>query len=132
MIDPPGFALESFDPVGTWRDKFRSIGEGERIDKVVNGRKVRYKIGLPVDASGELENGETFSNFLEFQELLASDPDTLAKALITKFLTFGTGREMGFSDRPEINQIVSQTSAGNHRIRDLILEVVSSDIFRHK
>lgn len=132
MIDPPGFALESFDPVGSWRDKFRSLGEGERIDKVVNGRKVRYKIGLPVDASGELESGETFSGFLEFQELLASNPDTLAKALITKFLTFGTGREMGFSDRPEINQIVSMTSADNHRIRDLILEVVTSEIFRHK
>ncbi|HQU45474.1 MAG TPA: DUF1588 domain-containing protein [Pirellulales bacterium] len=28
-IDPPGFALEAFDVIGGWRERYRSIGEGD-------------------------------------------------------------------------------------------------------
>ena len=28
-IDPPGFALESFDVIGGWRDRYRALGDGE-------------------------------------------------------------------------------------------------------
>src|SRR5262249_54828809 len=30
-IDPAGFALESFDVMGAWRERYRSVGEGERV-----------------------------------------------------------------------------------------------------
>lgn len=133
MIDPPGFALESFNPIGGWRENFRSLGEGERpaIRRAGNGY-VQYKIGPPVDDSGVLQSGENFSGFREYRDLIASDQKTLAKALATKFLTFATGREMGFSDRPEINQIAKKAEESGYGIRDIILLCVSSDIFRHK
>lgn len=132
QIDPPGFALESFDPIGGWRDRFRTRGEGERINKQVDGQNVRYKLGLPVDSAGALPTGEAFSGFVEFRELLAKDTDRLARTLIKKLLVFGTGREMGFSDRPEINRLVQASAAQGHGIRDLVHLVVSSDIFRNK
>ena len=47
-IDPPGFALESFDVIGGWRDHYRSVGKGEPV--VVNGRTMRYQKGPAVDA----------------------------------------------------------------------------------
>jgi hypothetical protein len=131
-IDPPGFALESFDPIGNWRDNFRSIGNGKPVNKEVRGSKVRYKIGPSVDASGQLLNGAKFSGFAEFRELLLRDQHTLAKALATKFLTFATGREMGFSDRAEIERIVTATKGSNYGIRDLLKQVVASEIFRRK
>lgn len=132
MIDPPGFALESFNPIGGWRTRFRSLGEGERIELEVNGQRVRYRIGPEVDASGELADGTRFEGFLEFRELLARDERTLARALTKKLLTFATGREMGFSDRKTLDEIVQQAEPGGYGIRDLMEGVVTSEVFRKK
>jgi len=132
MIDPPGFALESFNPVGGWRDRFRSLGDGESVDEYVNGRKVRYKLGPPVDASGQLPSGTQFKGFVEFRELLASQDDLLARMLASKLMTFATGRELGFSDREVIEEIVTQSKERGHGVRDLIELVVTNAAFRRK
>jgi hypothetical protein len=132
MIDPPGFALESFNPIGGWRTHFRSLGNGERVEVRVGGRQVRYRIGPEVDASGMLADGTEFSGFREFREILARDEAALARALATKLLTFATGREMGFSDRQSIEEIVQQSKASGYGIRDLIESVVLSETFRKK
>ncbi len=131
-IDPPGFALESFDPVGTFRENFRVRGGGKQVKVAHDGRVHNTYIGAPVDASGELADGRTFENFLQFRDMIAEDDDTLARSLVTKFLTFSTGREMGFSDRPEIERIVAASRPGGHRVRDLILLVTESPIFLTK
>jgi hypothetical protein len=132
MIDPPGFALESFNPIGGWRDRFRSLGEGERVDVEVAGRKVRYRIGPPVDSSGEFADGTRFAGFREFRAELAKDEDLLAGTLATKLLTFASGRPIGFSDRAAIDDIVARSRAGGHGIGDLIELVVQSEVFRKK
>lgn len=132
LIDPPGFALESFDPIGGWRDHFRSLGEGERVDTEVNGRRVQYKLGRPVDAAGAFRDGRAFSGYVEFREHLAAEPDTLSRTLATKLLVFATGREMGFSDRPVIDEIVRKNAAKGHGVRDLLHAVIQSDLFLTK
>jgi hypothetical protein len=133
MIDPPGFALESFDPIGGWRDRFRSLGEGEKPEeRFVGSRNVRYRIGPPVDASGQLQDGRAFEGYAEFRDLVAADRAGLAKAFLTKLLTFATGREMGFSDRPEIEALVAKAGETGYGIEDLLLLAVSSEIFRSK
>lgn len=133
MIDPPGFALESFDPIGGWRDHFRSLGEGEKpAQRNAGSKRIQWKIGPPVDASGQLQDGRVFAGYSEFRDLVAQDQALLAKAFVTKLLTFATGREMGFSDRPEINQIVAKGGESGYGIRDLVLLSVSSEIFRNK
>ncbi len=131
-IDPPGFALECFDPIGGWRERFRALDGGERVDLEINGMRVHYRLGQPVDASGVLADGRTFSGFEEFRDRLAEDPETLARAFTTKLLTFATGREMGFSDRPEIERIMMATQPQRYRVRDLLREVVASETFRTK
>ena len=56
-IDPPGFALESFDPIGGERTWYRSLGEGKRISK-----REPYTIGPDVDpAFGEMPGAENHS-----------------------------------------------------------------------
>jgi len=133
MIDPPGFALERFDPIGGWRDTFRSLGEGEKPpEKWAGAKRVSYKIGQPVDDSGQLQDGRVFADFLEYRDLIAGEKELLAGAFLTKLLTFSTGREMGFSDRPEIDTLVHRSAESGYRVRDLLLLAVTSDIFRHK
>ncbi len=131
-IDPPGFALESFDPVGSFRENFRVRGGGEQVKVEHEGRVYNTYVGAPVDASGELPDGRKFENFIQFRDMLAEDEDTLARSLVTKFLVFSTGREMGFSDRAEIERIVAASKSGGHGVRDLILLVTESPIFLSK
>ncbi len=129
-IDPPGFALESFDPIGGVRTHFRSIGGGDPVPIEVNGLKVRYRKGPPVDASGELGAGNTFRGFADFRELLLEQKQQLARAFTTKLLVFATGREMGFSDRKEIEQIVANASKSDYGIQTIFELVISSPLFR--
>src|SRR5258707_191051 len=54
-IDPPGFALENFDVLGGWRDKYRSIEEGEPVKGLgKNGFDYAFRLSQPVDAGGQL------------------------------------------------------------------------------
>lgn len=131
-IDPPGFALESYDVIGGWRERFRSIDQGEQVKLTVQGRKVRYRLGPPVDAAGELSSGAKFANLSELKTLLLAGQDRVARCMIEKLLIFATGRAMGFSDRGELDKIVAQSKAKNHAMRDLIHAVVQSEIFRSK
>lgn len=131
-IDPPGFALEVFNPIGGFRERFRSLGSGDRVERSAGGRKVDFRLGPEVDSAGALPDGREFADFREFRDLLASDEEALARNFVTKLLTFATGREMGFSDRPEIAAIVAKAAPGGYRIRDLLHLAISSKIFRSK
>ncbi len=132
LIDPPGFALENFNPIGGWSDRFRSLGDGEKVNIEIDGRKVRYKIGPKVDATGQLSNGRKFQSFNDFRSLLTTQKDLLAKSFVTKLLTFATGRDMGFSDRMEIETIVAKSSVNGYRVGDLLKLCIASKIFQTK
>lgn len=132
-IDPPGFALESYDVIGGWRDRFRTLAPtGTQVRLRVEGRNVRYRLGPPVDAAGELPSGETFADFAGFQRLLLARGDDIVRCVAEKLLTFATGRELGFSDRPELDRLVAASKAGGHRARNLLHLVVQSPLFLSK
>ena len=63
IIDPPGFALETFDVIGGWRDRYRSIGEGEPA--MVDGRRMGYRNGPEVASADMLPDGRPFKNIDE-------------------------------------------------------------------
>ena len=129
-IDPPGFALESYDVIGGWRDYYRSVGKGDPA--VVNGRTMRYKKGPDVDASDVLTDGSKFKNIDEYKQLLLKDKDQLARALTEKLLTYATGGAPTKADRPEIEAIVGRIRATNYGFRTLVHEIVQSKVFQYK
>jgi hypothetical protein len=133
-FDPLGFALESFNPIGGYREHYRSLGNNEhpKVNRLVKGRGVQYRKGPKVDASGNFEDGVKFVGFTEFQSHLARQPENLSRALAKKLLTFATGRELGFSDRAEVERIVKESARNGYRVRDLIHLVVESTIFQSK
>ena len=131
-IDPPGFALESFDVIGGWRDRYRSIGTGDpaprgSLDPFLN---VGFKLGPPVDPSGNLPDGRKFAGIAEFQALLAADPNQLLKNLAKQLAVYSTGRDLAYSDGEEIDRIVARTKAKGGGIRTLIRELIASDLFQ--
>ncbi len=116
-IDPLGFALESFDPIGSWRERYVTAGQ---------------KYGPPVDPSGELPDGKKYDNIVGFKKLLSARSDQFARCLTEKLLSYATGRTLIPADRPEVNRIVADTKANGNGLQDVILAIVQSEVFRTK
>ncbi len=129
-IDPPGFALESFDVIGGWRENYRSVGKGDPV--ILNGRRMRYLKGLAVDAADVLPDGQRFRNIDEFKQVLLKDKDRLARGLTEKLLSYATGAAPAKSDRAEIEAIVARIRPKNYGLRTLVHEIVQSKVFQNK
>ena len=71
-IDPPGFAMENFDVMGGWRDRYRTTEKGETEKRLFASREISFKRGPEVDASGETPEGLVFSGFREYRRYLAN------------------------------------------------------------
>ena len=111
-IDPLGFALESFDPIGRWRSA--------------------YDNNISVENSGSLPDGSSFHTVAEFKEVLLSRQPQIARALTNKLLALATGRHMEPGDRREIDSILAKLKKRGNGFRDLIDEIVLSEVFQRK
>ena len=127
-IDPPGWALESFDPIGGFRKNYRAVGAFNEIFQFAP-----YKMGLPVDPSGITSEGVSFGGFADYQQvLLDNEMDAISYNLADQLITFSTGAEVEFSDRDAVNEILSSIKDQNYPLRTMIHEVVASDLFRRR
>ncbi len=133
-IDPPGFALESFDVIGGERDRYRSLHKGDTlIDfNFASGWNPRVRLNLPVDPSGQMPSGERFDGITSFQALVLEKPEALAANMVRQFLMYGTGSAIHYSDRREIDRIVAQARSSDYGIRSLIEGIVQSELFLTK
>jgi hypothetical protein len=129
-IDPPGFALESFDVIGGWRENYRSLGNGQPV--LVDGRRMPYLTGPKVDPTGELSDGTPFHDIDELKQLLLEDKDRLARSLAEKLMTYATGRAPEDADRAEIDEIVRKVRDKDYGLRTLVQEIVRSRLFQEK
>jgi hypothetical protein len=105
FIDPPGFALENFDAVGRWRAR---------------------EEGQPVDASGGLPDGSTFTGVDGLEAGLLNRPNIFTTTLTEKLLTFALGRGIEPDDGPAVREIVGNAKADNYRFSAIILGIVKS------
>lgn len=110
-IDPPGFALENYDPVGIWRKGYGKDSKGAKIDP-----------------SGRTPDGTTFTDLATWQQIYSQQLQPLARGFATHFLTYATGAPPHFSDEAALNDIAKKAT----NVRSIIREVVLSDIFRTK
>jgi mono/diheme cytochrome c family protein len=132
-IDPPGFALETFDVIGGERERYRLVAESSgdpaprgSIDPFIG---ISFKLGPKVDATGETTTGQTFANIRDMQRLLASKPEVLLRSLAQNLLVYSTGREVSFTDRPALQAILEKTGP-NQGVRTLLHEIIQSPLFQ--
>lgn len=128
-IDPPGFALESFDVIGGWRDYYR-VSNWTAGVKEVPGKL--YLRGHDVDATGETADGQKFQNVDEFKQLLLKDKDQITRSLCERLVTYATGGAPEPADKPEIDAIVAKVRDKNYGLRTLVHEIVQSKLFQYK
>ncbi len=133
-MDPPGFALESFDVLGGWRDHYRAAAEDKPALQGLgkNGQPFAFHFALPVDATGELPDGRPFRDIRDFKLLLRTEDAALARNLVRQLLIFATGAPVHFSDRAAIEDIVRHANASDYGVRTLVHGLVQSDLFQHK
>jgi hypothetical protein len=110
-IDPLGFALEPFDPLGRWRDAY---GDGQ-----------------PIDASGTLRDGTTVSGPEGLRDFLRRENAQFYRTISTRLLGYALGRPEMASDRPLIEQMTDELVGGG-RIADLVVRIVTSGQFRNQ
>ncbi len=133
-MDPPGFALESFDVMGGWRDQYRAVKEGVAPTPGVgmDGQRFAFYHALPVDAAGELPDGRTFRDVREFKRLLGETPVPIARNLVRQLAIYATGAPVRFTDRDKLEAILERTKAGDYGVRSLVHELVQSELFLTK
>lgn len=132
-IDPPGFALESFDPIGGYREFYRASARTQAGIVQLPGYTGRaFYRGPDVEKGGVTHDGKTFTTIEDYKRLLLADPDQIARNLAAKLLTYATGAEPQFADREVIEQIVTQVKTKNYGFRTLVHEIVQSRPFKHK
>ena len=111
-LDPLGFALENFDPVGRWRDQYE------------NGRQV--------DASGILFRKHEFNNVIEFKDAILAEKDRFVRAFAEHMLSFALGREATAADATALDLITTRTKDADYRLQTLIHEITQSAPFVSK
>ncbi|MFP6612020.1 MAG: DUF1592 domain-containing protein [Pirellulales bacterium] len=111
-IDPFGFALENYDAIGRWRDKYRS--------------------GLEIDASGKLFGETEFNDVASFKNAIMKKPKRFGRAFTEHLLSYALGRKLMVTDKPAVDKIVGRLAADDWRFSTLIEEVATSYPFLNK
>lgn len=124
-IDPPGFAMESFDPIGGFRTHYRKT-----FEDILSF--VQYEDGPEVDFNGVTATGQTLRGIEDLKQHLMSQQKQLARHFISQLLAYSTGGEIQFADRDEIAAILQRTQKSDFAVRTIIHEVVQSQIFRNR
>jgi hypothetical protein len=132
-IDPPGLAMENFDVMGGWRDRYRSEAGGELAKGIAkSGQKFAFHYALPVDASGELADGRKFHDIRDFKQLLLQNETQVARNLVRQLAVYATGAPIRFADREAVERVLQRTSPSHYGIRSIVQEIVQSELFLNK
>ncbi len=133
-IDPAGFALESFDVMGGFRDRYRAIADGVAPQPGFGkgGQKFAFHLGPPVDCSGVLPDGRAFADVRELKRQLLTDEKQIARNLARQLVIYSTGAQVRFIDRPAVEKILERTAARGYGVRAVLHEVVQSELFLNK
>jgi hypothetical protein len=109
MMDPLGFAMENYDPLGQWRTKDE---------------------GGPVDTAGAMPDGTKFDGVNGLRQALLAKPDVFIETLTDKLMVYALGRGTEYYDAPAIRRIAREAAKNDYKFSRLILGIVNSAPFQ--
>lgn len=110
-MDPIGFALESFNAVGQWRDQ---------------------ENGMPLDLYSKMPDGTELNGVQGVREFLLRDPERFVGAVTQKLLMYALGRNVQYFDQPAVRKIVRDAAGSDYQFAALVLGVARSDPFQQR
>jgi len=109
-MDPLGLALENFNALGMWREK-----EQEQ----------------PIDASGKLMTGETFTDIRDVKKILTREHSReIYHTLSEKLLTYALGRGLEYYDVDVVDDLVRRLEKENGAFSAALMGVIESTPFQ--
>jgi hypothetical protein len=108
MMDPIGFALESFDAIGKARTQ---------------------EFGRVLDVSAQLTDGVKFEGPSGLRQALERYSPQFVNNLTEKLFVYALGRSVDYRDMPQIRAIVRDARPSSYRMSSLILGIVKSPAF---
>lgn len=126
-IDPIGFGLENFDPVGQWRqqDSYQVVDDKGKPDP-------KSKRTWDVDSGAAFYKGASFRDFFEMRDLIAKRADAFTRGFSKALLEYALGRPVGFSDTPLVEAMVSKAGEKDFAIREVFHALIASREFHSK
>jgi hypothetical protein len=110
VIDPVGFALENFNPVGQWRQATSD--------------------GAPIDTAGVLADGSKVDGPAALREVILSRPDAFITILTERMMTYALGRGVEPADMPVVRKVVKSAAQQDYRFLSIVMGIVESAPFQ--
>jgi hypothetical protein len=118
-IDPLGFSLETFDPIGHWRSTYPKPKKAKDAPKI--------------DTTGEFPSGESYTDFASFKRVINDTrADHFTRHLIRQLLTYTTGRHMELSDDFVIDRLHEKVKQQGLGLKTLMVECLMSEVLRSR
>jgi mono/diheme cytochrome c family protein len=108
-IDPWGFALENYDPIGRWREE---------------------DAGKPIDTTAELTDGTKFKGPDALRTALLERKDLFVRNLTRRMLGYALGRGLTLKDSCTLDAIAAKVKENNYSAMSLLEQIVLSVPFR--
>lgn len=109
QIDPLGFALENFDAIGRWREK--------------------YNNGVNIPSNGTIYGDRSYSNVIEFKDAILEERERYTRALTEHLVSFALARQLGVPDRFEIQKMVDHLVDSGDGLQDVLRTIMTSSLF---
>ncbi len=106
-MDPIGFALENFDPVGLWRDQEK---------------------GVAIDASGDAPLLGAFNGPLELEKLLAGSEE-VQNCFASQWMNFGYGRRLTEAESCGVESVRVKFKETGYNVQELLLALTQAEAF---
>jgi len=131
-IDPLGFALEYYDPVGRKRSEYRHVEELP-VDR--DGTTFQKKLtftNVPIEAAMKLPDGREVHDLPTLKVALMADQEQILKGIIGKLISYAHGREVTLADRPYIDAVYQDSKSRDYSLRAAIEAIVAHPEFARK
>ena len=109
LMDPIGFAMENFDPVGVWRT---------------------HDSGFPIDPKGQMFDGSKLDGPVTLRNALVGRQDAFLAAFSESLLAYGLGRVLEYWDMPQVRSIEREAARNNNKFSSFVLGIVRSPAFQ--
>ena len=117
-IDHFGIAWDNYDAIGQWRTR-EKVAKGLGDDPLI-------------DASGEMPDGRSFKDSVQFKRLLLDDRDNVARAFIEHLCTYALRRVLTVDDQDDLKLIEAEAKKNQYRIKEIVRAVAISDLMRRR
>lgn len=128
QIDPLGLALEHYDQIGRWRDAYAHV----ETTGIANDSQTLKTIAMPIATQATLLDGRSLDSMRSLKRILMEDREKVLKGILSKLVSYATGRPTGLPDEAFVNDVYDQIAPGDFVLHDAIVAITTHPAFRHK